>query len=266
MKFDKTEFPVDSIVYFVERRHGEYKWHPTFGIVDDQWFNKVSVHYVVPKRITKYRSPYFDNATIEDVSQKYCFTRHKLPKGWDCDTKLFEDYYDQDEYDALHEALKNIKVSDPDSILKAMQDGILVRRDSFENNCVNASIDKDGYWYQVEPRNGIWAYHEPCDCTMDITALYTTYDAAAAEAKARNDELDRQAALTDYEWSVEQIDKALARWRHTYCVSEKDADDVRAQLLEMKNVENLEVSIDQGNIVWRYAGNNHWHNIAPRNW
>lgn len=44
--------------------------------------------------------------------------------------------------------------------------------------------------------------------------LYRTYKEAKKEVDENIEEFIRQSNLTDYEWSVEQIDKNLLRWKN----------------------------------------------------
>ena len=164
-------------------------------------------------------------------------------------------------------ALAKVNFDDPASILQAYHDGWLVRRDDWENDKVNYEVTKDGYYFHVENRNGTWGYKEPSEQTMDLRDIYPDYESAAAEAKARNDEFARQAALSDYDWSVEQIDRTLAKWRlmngGVTEQSAKEAASIKKQLLEMKNVEDIETRTECGNFVWKYSHNTKWHTIVP---
>lgn len=265
MEFDKTIYPKDTIVYYVKR--DGFKYRPWFGIVDDQWFGKVSVHFLTEKRITKYRSAYFDGVTIEEIAKNHSYKNHKLPKEWVWDTKLLEEYVDEKEYADIKSALAKVNFDDPVSILQAYHDGWLVRRDDWENDKVNYEVTKDGYYFHVENRNGTWGHKEPSEQTMDLRDIYPDYESAAAEAKTRNDEFARQAALSDYDWSVEQIDRTIAKWRlmngGVTEQSAKEAASIKKQLLEMKNVEDIETRTECGNFVWKYSHNTKWHTIVP---
>lgn len=267
MKFDKIEFPVDSIVYLVGTMPNSRRY-VRFGIVDDnwysQWYSVVSIHFLEPKPITKYRSALFpDGATIQQVRDQYSYIYRKLPKGWNYDTKLVEEFCDEAEHKALSDALAKVDIKDPASILQAVKEGLLVRQDPIRNDTVAVDITNDGYCLHLAPRGGMWAFHEPTEQDILTSHLYKTYAEAEQEANRINAEFARQAALSDYDYAVEQIDKTLAKYRLIHSCSDRDITSLRAQLLAMKRVENIETKTDCGNFVWRYLGNTRWNTLRP---
>ena len=74
-------------------------------------------------------------------------------------------------------------------------------------------------------------------------------------------EFTRQANLSDYDWSVEQIDKTLNRWKKFVDASDKEVEQYRDWLLSMDNVEDIETRISNGNIQWKYWKNKKWNYI-----
>lgn len=65
-------------------------------------------------------------------------------------------------------------------------------------------------------------------------------------------ELERQSALSDLEWSIEQIDKTLDRWKGLSGATDKEVQNYREWLLGMKRVEDLETRISGGCLQWKY--------------
>ena len=74
-------------------------------------------------------------------------------------------------------------------------------------------------------------------------------------------EFHRQAALSDYDWSVEQIDKTLDMWKAFNDASDKDVKAYRDWLLGMKDVENIETRLWGKQIQWKYWKNTRWNCI-----
>lgn len=99
--------------------------------------------------------------------------------------------------------------------------------------------------------------------TVPNSKLYRTFEEAAKERDEIITEYKRQAALTDYEWSVEQIDKVLGLWKYMTSASQEQYDNVRSRLLAMKNVEDLVVRHGISGLQWKYEKNSRWSNIEP---
>ena len=74
-------------------------------------------------------------------------------------------------------------------------------------------------------------------------------------------EFRRQAALSDYDWSVEQIDKTLDMWKAFNDASDKEVKAYRNWLLGMKDVENIETRLWGNEIQWKYWKNTRWNYI-----
>jgi hypothetical protein len=74
-------------------------------------------------------------------------------------------------------------------------------------------------------------------------------------------EFHRQANLSDYDWSVEQIDKTLNHWQKFHDESNEKRLEYRNWLLGMKNVEDIETRFFNGEIQWKYWKNKKWNYI-----
>ena len=91
--------------------------------------------------------------------------------------------------------------------------------------------------------------------------MYFTYEEAKKEVEDNIVEFNRQANLSDYDWSVEQIDKTLGFWKHLSGSTDNEVKHYRDWLLGMSNVEDIEVRLFGGNIQWKYWKNKRWMNI-----
>ena len=71
-------------------------------------------------------------------------------------------------------------------------------------------------------------------------------------------ELERQANLSDLEWSIEQIDHNLDR---AIFLSDENKKEVRKFLMSQDRVEDIETRIYMGQLQWKYENNRRWVNI-----
>lgn len=67
--------------------------------------------------------------------------------------------------------------------------------------------------------------------------------------------------LTDYEWSVEQIEKTLNRWKVQNDASEEEMNRIKKFILSMENVEYIETRLFDGNVEWKYEDKKRWNTI-----
>ena len=241
------KFPIGSIVYYVT-----HKYDVSFGIV--------IAHFAGEVMLQKYdvNSPRIING-IPEKEFETPSRWQKLPKGWTYNTKLLNIEYEKFDYiqGVYHE--KKLIMNNPDNIKKLIDDGILIK--------VN---DKDYCWFETEidTKNG-WRvirkydyrnYH-PSTVTVRFDKVYSTY----AEAKKIIDDIraewKRQAALSDREWSIEQIDKTLNHWQQVYRVSDEQKQKCRDWIMELNDIEDVEIRLSQGYIQWKYLKNKKWSTI-----
>ncbi len=231
-----------DIVYWCHRRGHKYEVH--WGMVDEIFSDAIYVDYLSVKerrRVDGIPSDEFESET----------KRKKLPKGWTYDTQLFEITQDEIENE-------KINIKDPENIKDLFNRGLLVKDSALFHGKIEADITKEGY--RIVKKYPMWEYHIS-NVSIRPDRLYSTYEEAEKEVNENIAEFIRQSNLSEYEWSVEQIDKALDRWQGMYCVSEDDKLEHRNWLLEMENVEDIEVRLWGGNIQWKYWKKKRWNNI-----
>lgn len=216
-------------------------------MVDEQFSRSVVyVDYLAPKERRLVNGIPIDEFKSES---KY----KKLPKGWwNYDTRLFEITSED-----IDEDIKTYKldVRNPDSVKKAYDNGLLVKKNTIFDGEIDAEITKDGYRIvkKYPPyRNNITSI------SIRPNKLYTTYEEAEKEVDDNIVEFIRQSELSDYEWSVEQIDKTLNR---CYGKTDIEKKQYRDWLLEMDRVEDIEVRTIGGEIQWKYWDKKRWSNI-----
>ena len=95
--------------------------------------------------------------------------------------------------------------------------------------------------------------------TIPVSKCYSTWDEAEAEVNANIAEFERQANLSDYDWSVEQIEKTLNRAR--VFLHDSQVEQIREYLLSLPNVEDIETRIALDQFQWKYWKNKKWNNV-----
>ncbi len=224
-------------------------------MVDEQFSDAVCVDFLERKE-----NRYIDGVPIDEFrkhenGQKY----KKLPKGWSYDTKLYDlEYRDNPEEAKLFDELC-ARIDKPESLKKAFDLGLLVKSDTKFHGRIETDITKEGY--KVITKYPMWQ-HYTTHTSIRTDKVYFTYQEAKDEVDANIAELKRQAALSDYDWSVEQIDKTLGFWQHLSGATDGEKNAYRDWILAMENVEDIEVRISGGNIQWKYEKNKRWNNIT----
>jgi hypothetical protein len=156
------------------------------------------------------------------------------------------------------ERLLQIDVTDPESVKKAYEDGLLVKDSTIYHGNVEAEITKDGF--RVIRKYPMWLNHID-HVSVRPDKVYFTYDEALKEVEDNIAEFHRQATLSEYDWSVEQIDKTLGYWQKFHDESYEKRLEYRNWLLGMKNVEDIETRIFNSEIQWKYWKNKKWNYI-----
>lgn len=246
----KKRFNHGDIVYWCDRKGNEYK--VGYGRVDEQFSDVVCIDLLEPKE-----TRYIDGVHIDEFQEEQKYK--KLPKGWTYDTKLFnlENKINPDDEQLLDNIC--VKIDNPESIKKAYELGLLVKSERIFHGTIETDITKEGF--RIVKKYPMWQ-HYGTRVSIRPDKVYFTYQEAHSEAEEYISEFKRQAALTDYEWSVEQIDKTLNRWKNLYDISEKDVLSYREWLLSLKNVENIEIRMLLGDIQWKYEKIKKWNNIV----
>lgn len=243
--FEKR-FNSGDIAYWCHRdKNGLYCVN--YGMVDEQFSDVVYIDYLEPRE-----RRLVDGVPIEkfESEQRY----RKLPKGWSCYTKLFDITYRE-----LTEEEKEFKfplvISDSEAIKLAYDKGFLVKSSAIFHGKIEVDITKEGF--RVIKTYPMYEHHADY-ATIRPDKVYFTYEEAKNEVDQNIAELKRQAELSDYEWSLEQIDKTIGIFcrYHGY-------DDVIKQryhdwFTQQKDVEDIETRCFGGNIEWRYWKNKRW--------
>ncbi|HHU55749.1 MAG TPA: hypothetical protein GXZ48_03550 [Acholeplasmataceae bacterium] len=238
--FEKR-FKVGDIVYWCHQQGHEYSVH--YGMVDEQFSDVVCIDYLRVKENRRINGIPIDE--FNDTKYK------KLPKGWNYDTKLFEITYDEIENYPLD-------IKNPESIKTAYEKGLLVKDVTLFHGDIEAEITNEGY--RIVKKYPLWVNHIS-HTSVRPDKLYFTYEEAEQEVRDNVAEFHRQASLSDYDWSVEQIDKTLNRWQQINDETDKAKNKYREWLLAMDRVEDIETRLVVGGVQWKYCDRKKWNNI-----
>lgn len=246
------EFPIGSVVYFVKiDRQGNrlVEW----GIVEENFPGTICLELYTLNRMRK----------VNGVLEKDLVTPtkwQKLPKGWSYDTKLMEIEDAEIFSESEKEEIKQLKLDNPDDILKAIKKGWLVKHSDIDHSYFETEINSKQGWRIIrkydEYYNWVYAWS-----SIDWRKAHHTYAEAQKEIDDYYAELKRQSELTDLEWSIEQIDHALDHWESSYHIEGNLKQKYRDWIMQRDNLEDIEVRSYMGDIQWKYWKNKKWRNI-----
>lgn len=243
----EKRFNQGDIVYWCHQHGHEYSVH--YGMVDEQFSDVVCIDYLAPRerRIV-------DGIPIDEFQSEQRY--RKLPKGWTYNTQLFEITYDTL---TEEETAFLLDITKPESIKSAYDKGFLVKDSKIYHGKIEADVTKNGF--RIVKKYPMWERHIS-NTSIRPDKVYFTYEEAKREVNDNISEFNRQANLSDYDWSVEQIDKTLKHYQVTHDASNEEVKQYRNWLLSMDNVEDIETRIFNFNIQWKYWKNKKWNNIT----
>lgn len=242
------KFPIGSVVYW-EGSHNIVNW----GIVTQHFSGEVQVQMYA----------LYDNRTINGVPVKQFETPtrwQKLPKNWTYNTPLFEIGYDRYDYHRGFREQYDMSIANPKSIMKAIEDGLLVKVQENDNAGFEAEIDVHKGWRIVRDYTHALKHTQPYH-TIRFSDVYGTYEEVRKVIDDRYAEWKRQSELSDYEWIVEQIDSILNRYQKAHGISDKEKQRYRNWFMELKDLEKIEVRLYDGEIQWKYPKHFRWNSV-----
>lgn len=236
-------FKSGDIVYWCQRTGNRFEVN--WGMVSEQYSDAVCVDYLSVKERRRVNGIPINEFQSEDRYKK-------LPKGWNYGTKLFEITLDDIENDILD-------IKNPKSIKEAFEKGLLVKKETIFHGEIYTDITKNGY--RIAKKYPMFL---PIISSTSIRPgkVYCTYREAEEEVKEHIKKFIRQSNLSDYDWSVEQIDKTLGMWQYMTGETDELRKEYRDWLLAMDNVDDIELRLSGGQIQWKYWKNKRWNNIS----
>jgi len=244
------DFAVGSIVYFLRNKRYSSEKEIWFGTVLDHYSGEIAIQLWEPKDYrTIYGIPVKDFQTPTEWK--------KLPKNWSYDTVLFEV-----EHSNVPEEVKNTPfvISDPACIQNAIDNGWLVKPSDNDHAVFRDEVDYKNGWRIIRDYHYDDMHYRSDYVTEHFLHVYATYAEAQAELDAIKAECERLAALSDYDWSVEQIDHTLDKWQVVGHTNE-ERDRIRSRLLALDNVEEVVTRCYCGDVQWKYDRNKKWNTI-----
>ena len=235
-------FNQGDIVYWCRQEGHTYTVE--FGMVDEQFSDAVYVDLLALRE-----NRFINGVLVTDFQSETKYK--KLPKDWTYNTVLWKETYDE----SLVADAKGKLISNPQDVKDLYDKGVLVKSSTKFHGEIEAEITNDGY--RIVKKHPMWRKPIITHTSIRPDRLYYTYDEALQEVITHQEELKRQASLSDLEWSIEQIDKVLRR----SMLSKDDAAKYREWLLSMSNVEDIEVRLFGGDIQWKYEKNKKWNSI-----
>lgn len=227
---------------------GILEYSVKYGMVDEQFSDAVVIDYLALRERRR-----VDGIPINEFQSEQRF--RKLPKGWAWNTKLYEitnDPLTQEEIDFP------LDITNPETIKEAYNKGFLVKDSTKFHGKIEEEITKDGF--RIVKSYPMWEHHIT-HISIRPDKVYFTYEEAQKEVDDHIAEFQRQINLSDYEWSIEQIDKTLKRYQIISDATDEEVKQYRDWILDMKNVEDIETRIFGGQIQWRYWKNKRWNYI-----
>ncbi len=186
-----------------------------------------------------------------------------LPKKWSYNTKLFEQNFER-----LPLEFKKLHVDKPEDILYAIEKGWLIKSTNNIHRTVTAEIDRHKGWrlrwetYIIcnEPKYEVGVYFTNKEAYVKLKKTYE-------EAKEVVDELikedNRKRALSDEEWSIEEIDHTLKQWSDRMKINANSEKYIKTRefLVNLPDVFNVVTRVFGNNLQWKYDRQREWKNI-----
>lgn len=240
------DFEKGDIVFWAAK-NATSKWRVKFGVID---FLSDCGAIIDLLSVREHR--FVNGVPINEFKSETKFK--KLPKGWSWNTELFEMTYEEIE---VPEELNDLRKADNIETLLAM--GYLVPMKEVFDGVIEAEITKEGY--RIIKNYPMWRRQVPKSATVPYHKLYNSYGLALEEVNKLNAEIERQATLTDEEWSIEEISKTIARYQSLYGMTDTEAEKIVKFFASNKKVADIETRISSGELQWKYWKNKKWHVI-----
>ncbi len=241
-----NRFPIGSVAYFIKRDGWDIR--VGWGIISENRSFEPYIDLLEPKKF---------GATINGVPvEEFETPSHwqKIPKNWSYDTKMFD-------WNQGGIADFKLDITDPQSILDAYEKGYLVRSDDVAHGRYEAEYDTKHGWRIVFKSD---FPGKPTIVHLPLYKVFNNYADAKAIVDAELAELERQRNLTDAEWSLEEIERVIERWKANYEPSEEDVRRVYEFIEELPHIEDVETRVVSEGIQWKRWKNKRWANILQR--
>ena len=246
---DMQAFRHGDVVYFVDRNF------VTVGVFDCCYAgeNRACVDFV---QFADHR--YIDGVPIQDFHSEQEW--RKLPKGWTYDTKLFIVESIVPEWEQKRR--KELSWADPEDVKAGRREGVVVLKKDVFHGEIRAEVDRNK-GFRVLKQYPHWALNygnrDRDYERVPLKELFRTYEQAAERLKQIRSNAAKESAMTDDEWSWEEIKKELAVVDGLY------AEECLEFLRALPDIWDVEVRRRNGTIYWRrYEKRTEWEKIPER--
>lgn len=226
-----------------------------WGIKCEDWHDAIG--------LTKYDM--VDDRLIDGVPIDKCSfpTKwNKLPKGWTYDTDLvhLSWVFQNDVWNELGIDITKAPDNTNDWILYLIEKGYYIPRATKGKNIykgckIETEIDNKQGYRLVAKHDG---EYYPSFVTIPHYEVFETREEAQEFIDAYNADLQAIADMSDYDWSVMEMDKTLARW---VLGNAEEKEKVKEFLLSLDRVEDIETRVSMGHVEWKYADKKRWNGI-----
>jgi len=250
LKINRKKIPIGEVAYFIRQyKDKPHMYYVDYGTVEEHYATEIVLQlYVTKERRLINGIPYNDFTTPTEW--------RKLPKGWTYSTELYELDTDMSDYKI---ASRSFYVDNPEDIKAAIAEGLLVKIQDKDFSYIETEIDRK-LGFRLIRKSDPYDYH-PSWISRPYYEVFETYEEAQKKIFAIEAEYKRISELSDYDWSVELIDRALNRGIGLSIITEHQGEQIRDRLLAMDRVEDIEVRLYNGGIQWKYWKNKRWITI-----
>ena len=240
----------DDIVYYLEQT-GPAQYDIRFGIVDEEFSDRV----VVDALETKERR-LIDGVPIDEFLERQDLEGRrwkKLPKGWTYSMNLYELTFED-----LPEDYYALDLRRREDVYTAYKAGLIVKSCTIDHGVPHSVITKEGYRIELSCYQ---LHRRPDTIGLYKWDVFETWEAAALRKSQIMSEFERQAALSDKEWSIEQIEKDLNKYQLSVGATDEQISQCREYLLALPNIEDVVTRVFSGFLQWKYDKGKKWISI-----
>lgn len=142
------------------------------------------------------------------------------------------------------------KIDNPIDIERLYKLGLLVSKEEISTASIEVELNRNNEYRIVKTRHE-WTYDYSKDkrtgVILEACKVYEVYSEAKEEKEHIEAKYRAERALSDYEWSVREIDKVL-KLLHDNVLAMK----YRNILLSMDDVPDIEIKKVEDKVYWRY--------------
>ena len=247
----RKELNHGDIVYYAERTDCEKGYYVQAAVFEEEFSNCFIVRPLY----------FFSDRTVNGIPEKEFDTPtkwKKLPKGWSYDSILVKVEIDKKLKQV--ELGLSLKYDNPEDVKRALQNGLFKFGADIDDCVFSEEVHKErGYRIVRTYDFGLDKY--PDSISINKRKLYKTYKEVMDVIDENYEEMQRIANLSDYDWSVEQIDTVLNQWCKSMSKTDIEKEECRKFILSQDNVEDIELRVFVGNLEWKYCKNKRWNTI-----